>query len=115
MNFQVVAAIILQGQIKPHPTRQEHVMNFFNEVFLLGMVYHLCIFTAWTQSSELKYSSGWSMTAVTAFNIIVNMIVLWHQSIKALIKDCRERKRSKEVEKHLKDRKTLHAIQIAAA
>jgi len=50
-------------------------MNLFNEALLLATVYHSFIFTPWTQSSDVKYSAGWSMTAITAFNIIVNLLL----------------------------------------
>jgi len=52
-------------------------MNLFNEAFLLVTSYHLCIFTPWTQSADVKYSAGWSLTVLTALNIIVNLVPLW--------------------------------------
>jgi len=70
-------------------------MDTFNETFLLVLVYHFCIFTPWTQSSQVKYSAGWSLTVITAFNILVNISLLLSQSIKKLVVYCRKKKREK--------------------
>jgi len=104
MNFQVLAAIILQGQINPHPTKGENIRNLFNETFLLTLVYHICIFTPWTQSADVKYSAGWSMSVITALNLVVNIAILLFQSVKAVINDCRQKKRMEEAKKQVKGR-----------
>jgi len=58
------------------------MMNLFNEVFLLVNVYHLCIFTPWTQSTQTKYTAGWVLNVATGLNIIVNISILGFKTVK---------------------------------
>jgi len=57
----------------PYASRQENMLDLINELSQLVLIYHMCIFTSFTQSIELKYAAGWSMSAITALNLIVNM------------------------------------------
>jgi len=74
-------------------------------VFLLLIIYHLRIFTPWIQSSEVKYWAGWSMTVITALNIIINLAILLYSSIKEVINECRKKKRMNEATKQVEERK----------
>jgi len=91
-NFSVLAVIILHGQIEPYATRFENRLETFNELLVVGIVYHMCIFSPWVYSAQRKYGAGWSMIAITSFNIAVNILVLLFNMVKDSIKDCHRKK-----------------------
>ena len=52
-------------------------IEFFNELIVLGSLYHMMIFTEGvTQDSKILYDVGWSMDLLLLFQFLVNMIYL---------------------------------------
>jgi len=112
-NFSVLAVIILHGQIEPYATRFENRLETFNELLVVGIVYHMCIFSPWVYSAQRKYGAGWSIIAITCFNIAVNILVLLFNMIKGAINYCRKKKELKAVKKHMDTRIKLQSYLIA--
>lgn len=51
-------------------------LELFNEICLLGMGYHLILFTAFVSSSEAQYNVGWSIIFLTLLIIFVNLLAI---------------------------------------
>lgn len=45
-------------------------LQIINELFFLGILYHLIVFTDYTQEAEIKVNAGWSMLAVSLINFL---------------------------------------------
>ena len=70
--------------IKPFETRLLNTMEIINESSILVAAYHLFAFTHFVEDPEMQYKVGYSIIAVTIFNVLVNMIVMIAASFKEL-------------------------------
>ena len=57
-------------------------LEIFNELCILCASYHLITLTDYTGDADLQYKIGWSLIAITVFNMTVNIIVMLTISIK---------------------------------
>jgi hypothetical protein len=81
MLLQSVVVIIIFGHSHVYRERRLTAMEYFNEFTVLVCVYHYFCFTLFVDSSEVRYLIGYSLIAVTLFNIAVNVIVILLQTI----------------------------------
>jgi hypothetical protein len=56
-------------------------LEIFNELCIIGSVYHLFVFTQYVDDVILQYNAGWSMIALTIVNIVVNMAIVGFVSL----------------------------------
>ena len=66
-------------------------LEFFNEIIVLGTLYHMMIFTeGLTQEPEMLYNVGWSMNLMLLVQFLVNMIYIgygYSVAVKSVIKN----------------------------
>lgn len=68
---------------KPFKESSMTRLEIFNEICILICAYHLLIFTPFVPDVKIQYDIGWSIIAVTALNVGVNMIIILVNAIKA--------------------------------
>ena len=77
-------------------------LDIFNEVCVLLSSYHLYLYSDYLDSITLQYSVGWSMIALTLFNIASNVMVVVVctavEVIRKIRRCCKRRLRSKDQE-----------------
>lgn len=56
---------------KPYVNQSINRVHIVNEVFLIGITYHLLVFTDYAQTAETKYLAGWSMLLLCATNFLI--------------------------------------------
>ncbi len=61
-------------------------MEVFNELCIMATAYHLFMFTDYEPDANEQYKVGYSMIALTTFNIAINMGVIIIQGVSALVK-----------------------------
>ena len=61
---------------KPFNLSLLNSLELINEVTILIAVYHLTLFTDYVGKHETKYLVGWSLCAITAINILTNLVFL---------------------------------------
>ena len=75
-------------------------LDIFNEVCILLSSYHLYLYSDYLDSITLQYSVGWSMIAVTLFNIASNVMVVVVctavEVIRKIRRCCKKRLRGKD-------------------
>jgi len=77
MYSNIFVAIYL-GAYKPLIKRSDRYLEFFNELIITVVTYHEMFYTDWVDKMEDKMLFGWSMIAIIAFNLLINiLIVLW--------------------------------------
>jgi len=52
-------------------------MDYFNEVKLILIMYHILTFTAFVPDPETKHNIGYSCAAILIIGIVVNMSMLF--------------------------------------
>jgi len=76
VNFQILAMIIMIGLTEPFAKKRDNAIDLFNEATLLWVNYTMTSFTDWMSDGDMRFNLGWSLIAVTIFNILINMLVL---------------------------------------
>ena len=76
MIFHCILLIIYNRLVKPFKNPVLNRLEIFNELCIMAAAYHLFVFTDYVDDPDMQYKVGWSMIGVTAFNIVVNMIVM---------------------------------------
>lgn len=59
-------------------------VEIYNEITIIIVLYLTTLFTDYIDSARTQYNIGWCMIAVTVLNILVNMIILIVNGIKAM-------------------------------
>jgi len=69
--------------VKPFKSPTSNFSEIFNEICLLFGATHLFLYTDYMQGQvSIQYSSGWSMIALTALNVIVNVSLMVVASVR---------------------------------
>ncbi len=89
MTLQLIMVVMIFGHISAHRTRKNRLMEYFNECVLVLCVYHYFCFTAFVPDAEARFFIGYSLIAVTAFNIAVNVIVMQTVTVQSCIFRCK--------------------------
>ena len=75
---------ILIGMLEPFTKRSDYNLALINEWFCLVLNYHLFTFTDWVPDGFARNCMGYSMIAVTLFNIAINLSWAGYLSISGL-------------------------------
>jgi hypothetical protein len=67
--------------VLPMDSFRGNMMEVFNEATILVCGYHLFLMTDWVESSQQKWNAGWSIVAVTIFNLVVNLAVAIYDAL----------------------------------
>lgn len=74
--MQCVLMTIYMLLIKPFTSNFDNYLECFNEYCILGICYHLFIFTDFVPSDVLQYNGGWSVIVLTLLNLLSNSIII---------------------------------------
>ena len=66
--------ITVTGIVEPMILRSENRMQLFNEVSVLLFLYPFFLLTNYMPDLDARKSVGWSLVAVTLFNLAVNLL-----------------------------------------
>ncbi|CDW82938.1 UNKNOWN [Stylonychia lemnae] len=93
---QCILLIIFVQASRPFESTLLNNLEVFNEICILGVAYHLQIFTDYVPDVNIQYSAGWAIIAITVFNIVTNMGVMIYQTylqlkvkLKQLLQKCK--------------------------
>ena len=64
------------GMVRPYKENFVNYLESFNEVCILGIAYHLCVFTDFVPDDNLQYQGGWSVVVLTTLNLLVNTVII---------------------------------------
>jgi hypothetical protein len=93
--------------VRPFEDSMLNKLEIFNEHCVLGSVYHMYAYTEYVPEVETQYKVGYSMIALTVFNIAANIMVVVICTIIHVIKKVR---RSKCWKKKQNDKDAVVAI-----
>ena len=68
--------IIFLGAVRPYSSNMQNNLEIFNEICILGAAYHLLVLTEFVDSTDVQYMCGWSLIAITLFNMSVNLFII---------------------------------------
>ena len=77
-------------------------MDFFNEIKLMLIMYHLILFTDFISDVDTKFYIGYSCASFLVLSLLSNMIVLFIAPIKSLKRYCIIRYQLKKAKERLK-------------
>lgn len=75
--------------VKPFENPSLNRLEVFNETCIIAAAYHLFAYTDFLPSPDMQYKVGWSMIAITVFNIGVNMLVMLVGTVASIKKSFR--------------------------
>ena len=75
---------LYQGQFQPKIGRFANRLEAFNELCIQAIFVHMLLFTSWIPDPELQYSIGFSMIAIIAFKMFVNLVIVFYHAGKAM-------------------------------
>jgi len=81
LMYLSIAVMIAIGLSEPLETKKLNRIEMFNEAFVMFAIYHLVIFTDFVPDIETKYLMGWSCIAVTSFNMLVNLTIVFIETM----------------------------------
>ena len=86
--LQCVLLLIFILLVKPFSEKSQNYREIFNESCILCCSLHLLTFTDFSSDPDIQYSIGWSLIAVTVFNITVNSIIMIIATARELKQKC---------------------------
>ena len=75
--MQCVLIITYLGTVKPFEAPFNNKLEMFNEICIIGVCYHLMLFTDFLPSPPKQYLLGWSLIGITVLNVVTNMGILF--------------------------------------
>lgn len=88
--YQIFLIMVLYVVFKPFEGQLRTKLDVFNEFAILICTYCILLYTDIISDQQTKLGIGWAMIVATAFNILVNVILMLKQSLALLIIKCRE-------------------------
>ncbi len=79
--YQCLLMLIYLGSVKPFIHSYMNNLEKFNEITILAVSYHLLVFSDYVESLEIKFYCGYSIIALTCFNIFINMAAIIYFSL----------------------------------
>lgn len=76
MYAQVVAHVIIVGQLRPHTTNYEFVVTILNELFVLACTYLFMSCSHWVSDRDTKSGIGYVLCLVVALHWLVNFALI---------------------------------------
>lgn len=102
--LQSIFMIIFITTVKPFEDSFMNKLELFNELCILGVSYHLILFTNFNPDVNNQYLAGWSIIGITMLNVITNMsimigksVIRLLQTIKRVIIKCKESRAKKYI------------------
>ena len=111
--FQVLFAfnssiflIITIGYARARKTKSETMLDIFNELKLILIMYHVMLFTPLVPDSETKYQIGYSCCGALVVGVIINLLKMIFDPIYFAKKRCKVRYALKQAKQkiQLRDR-----------
>lgn len=97
-----IMMIIANGSTKVRDSQFQAKMDFFNEIKLMLIMYHLILFTDFISDVDTKFYIGYSCASFLVLSLLSNMIVLFIAPIKSLKRYCIIRYQLKKAKERLK-------------
>ena len=85
-------------------------MDAFNEVKLLLIMYHLCLFTTFVPDPETKHEIGFSCLTILFIGLAFNMIMMFVAPVVLIKRYCKLRYHKKKAKKELENRKPYFLV-----
>lgn len=85
-----IIAIVYLGHAKPYETRFELRHDYFNEMMIFFLLYHMMMFThEHIDQTVLRFYAGASLITFTILLLFINIMIIVIPGIKKCIRDCR--------------------------
>jgi len=84
MTAQIITAGIIIGRIRPFKETVRHNFEFFNEVIIMLVMYHIICFTPFVPDLEVRFRLGYLVCLVVAVHLLVNLFFMAKDSIRNL-------------------------------
>ena len=69
--------------VRPFATKFQNYLEIFNETCVLATTYFILLFSDLIADIKIRYNLGWVMIGIVVFNILVNMVIMLIQTVKA--------------------------------
>ena len=91
--------IIATGHLQVRKTSFAKKMDYFNELKIMTIMYHMMLFTDFVPDPEAQYKMGWSCAVCVTVGLAVNMIMMFVMPLRDCKRCCRLRKFKKILKK----------------
>ncbi|CDW89271.1 UNKNOWN [Stylonychia lemnae] len=106
--------------VKPFETKGQNILEIFNEICIVICIYHIIVFSDFTDDPYLKYDLGWSLNGIALCQILVNTIYILFGTVKNLIlnlrkqfQKCSRKTKTKELKKYkIPETKAINNYQV---
>ena len=82
-----LAYMLLSLHIEGIPKK---IIEFINECTILTSIYHVLLFTDFTDGPGLKYELGWSISVIILFTVLLQLLIANFKLLKHVIISCKE-------------------------
>ena len=84
MAGQIVASVIIIGNLKPYQGVFKRNMETFNEVVLMFTMYTIICFSPLVQDPNVKFQIGYISMAVVSSHLAVNFGFIGHSTVRMI-------------------------------
>ena len=73
MTGQIITAVIIIGNVRPFTDPKKSRFEFFNEIMIMLVMYHIICFSPFVPSLETKFLLGYSVCFVVSMHLVINL------------------------------------------
>ena len=104
MAYQIVAAVIIIGNVEPFHSNKKSRTEIFNEVTLMMIMYSIICFSPLVPDVKVRFQLGYICIIAISLHLLVNFIQILVQSFSTIrmnfIKKYAKRQYKKQRKKH---------------
>eukprot|EP00347_Sterkiella_histriomuscorum_P019821 403340171 len=82
--MQQILHLIYIISLRPFEESSFTNLEIFDEICILGIIYHFLVFQDFVDNEDIQYNAGWSVTMILAFLILVNLSIMMGQTYHTL-------------------------------
>ena len=96
MAMQIVASVIIIGNVKPYGERMKRWKEMFNETILMFVMYTIICFSPFVPSVEVRFCIGYITIFVVCLHLAVNFYgiissTFWNIKLKLLLRSAKKK------------------------
>jgi hypothetical protein len=107
VNFLSLLMLVTAGFTSAWVCPTKNKLDLVNELFILFVSYHLCLFTDFMPNVFVREYIGYSLVGFTCFSVILNLAQPTTENGQLAIRKCKKRWRKHKMQKYRDKRRQL--------
>ena len=76
MASQIVASVIIIGNLRPYKYKDKRHIEIFNEIVLMFVMYTIMCFSDWVPDASMRFNVGYLCIICISLHLVVNLAII---------------------------------------